>query len=98
MRCSFRKGSPTQHNLRLPHDQLDRYRRRGPLSELRHDRSVSDDDEKQLGSQSIRMALIFNSFSRCPEMPNKFRVIMFYKQPAHSIPEHRAVYDKLFGD
>jgi hypothetical protein len=42
-----------------------------------------------------RSFVIFNSFSRCPEMPNKFRVIMFYKRPAQSIAEHKAVYDNI---
>jgi hypothetical protein len=37
--------------------------------------------------------LIFNTFSRSPTEPNRFRVVMFYTQPARSPEEHRAVYE-----
>jgi hypothetical protein len=37
--------------------------------------------------------VLCNSFSRSPEKPNKFRVLMFYKQPAVLIEEHQAVFD-----
>jgi hypothetical protein len=36
--------------------------------------------------------VICNSYSRCPEAPNKFRVVMFYKQAATSLEQHKAVY------
>jgi hypothetical protein len=36
--------------------------------------------------------IICNSFSRCPEMPNKYRVIFPYLRPARSIAEHKAAY------
>ena len=36
--------------------------------------------------------MICNSYSRCPEAPNKFRVIFFYKRPATSLEQHKAVY------
>jgi hypothetical protein len=42
-----------------------------------------------------RSFVVFNSFSRCPEVPNKFRVILFYKRAAKSIAEHKAVYDNI---
>lgn len=39
--------------------------------------------------------IICNSFSRSPERPNKFRVILPYCKPAQSIAEHQAVYDSI---
>lgn len=36
---------------------------------------------------------IYNSFSRSPEQPNRFHVVLFFSQPARSIHEHRAVFD-----
>jgi hypothetical protein len=40
-----------------------------------------------------RSFLIFNSFSRAPDDPNRFRVVMFYQRPVTSIVEHRSVFD-----
>jgi hypothetical protein len=37
--------------------------------------------------------LIFNTFSRSPAQPNRFRAVMFYTQSARSPEEHRAVFD-----
>src|SRR4051794_3850273 len=42
-----------------------------------------------------RSFVICNSFSRSPEMPNKFRVIMPFKSPALSIDEFQAVHDAI---
>ena len=36
--------------------------------------------------------VIHNSFSRSEDQPNKFRVILFYQQPAQSIEDHKAAY------
>lgn len=47
------------------------------------------------GSGNKRSFIICNSFSRSEDEPNRFRVFMFYKQPAHSIEEHHAVYDSI---
>ena len=38
-----------------------------------------------------RSFVICNSFSRSPEKPNSFRVIMFYKRPATTIDQHKAI-------
>ena len=38
-----------------------------------------------------RSFVICNSFSRSAEEPNRFRVIMFYKRPATSIEQHKAI-------
>ena len=48
-----------------------------------------------VGPSLRRSFLICNSFSRSPEQPNRFRVILFYKKPAMSIEEHEAVYDSI---
>ena len=37
--------------------------------------------------------LICNTFSRSADMPNKFRVIMFFKRPARSVGAYRACFD-----
>jgi hypothetical protein len=42
-----------------------------------------------------RSFLVCNSFSRCAELPNKFRAVMFYKRPAMSLEEHEAVYNAI---
>ena len=44
-----------------------------------------------------RSFVICNTFSRTPQTPNKFRVIMFYKQPATTLEQHRAVYDLVLA-
>jgi len=38
---------------------------------------------------------IFNTFSRCEEDPNRFRVIIFYKRAAVSIAQHEAIFDEI---
>lgn len=50
---------------------------------------------KKAGRGNKRSFLIFNSFSRSEEQPNRFRVIMLYKQPATSLEAHHAVYDSI---
>ncbi len=42
-----------------------------------------------------RSFLICNTFSRCAEKPNKFRVILFYRRPATTLQQHEAVYDAV---
>ena len=37
--------------------------------------------------------LIFNSFNRTPEIPNKFRVVMFLQRPARTIKQYKAGFD-----
>ena len=41
--------------------------------------------------------MICNSFSRSPAMPNKFRVIKFYKRPATTLQQHEAVLDAVMS-
>jgi hypothetical protein len=49
------------------------------------------------GEHEKRSFVICNSFSRCKENPNKFRVIMFYKRPALSLAEHEAVLHNIIS-
>ena len=42
-----------------------------------------------------RSFVICNSFSRSPDNPNRFRVIMFYKRPAMTPAQHGVVYDAV---
>jgi hypothetical protein len=39
-----------------------------------------------------RSFVICNSFDRSAKDPNKFRVVLFYKRPATSLEQHKAVY------
>jgi hypothetical protein len=55
--------------------------------------TLSPDVAKRLFKH--RSYLMFNSFSRCEHDANRFRVILFYQQPARSIAEHQAVYDSI---
>jgi hypothetical protein len=48
-----------------------------------------------VGPSRRRSFLLCNSFSRSPEEPNRFRVVLFYKKPANSIEERWAVYDAI---
>lgn len=50
---------------------------------------------KKAGRGNKRSFLIFNSFSRSAEQPNRFRVILLYKVPASCIEAHHAVYDSI---
>ena len=47
------------------------------------------------GRGQKRSFVICNSFSRSPQNPNKFRVILFYKRPATSLEQHEAVFDAV---
>ncbi len=49
----------------------------------------------EAGRGQKRSFLICNSFSRCEALPNKFRVILFYKRLAWSLHQHEAVYDAV---
>jgi hypothetical protein len=49
----------------------------------------------EAGRGQKRSFLICNSFSRCEALPNKFRVILFYKRPATMLQQHEAVYDAI---
>lgn len=51
----------------------------------------------EAGEHEKRSFIICNSFSRCKENPNKFRVIMFYKRPALSLAEHEAVLHNIIS-
>ena len=42
-----------------------------------------------------RSFVICNSFSRSPDKPNKFRVLLFYKRPAMSLFQHKAVLESV---
>ena len=44
-----------------------------------------------------RSFVICNSFSRSAEQPNRFRVILFYKRPATSIEQHKAIVADVIG-
>jgi len=44
-----------------------------------------------------RSFVICNTFSRCEDQPNRFRVFMFYKHPVYSLGLHRAIYDSIVG-
>jgi Type III restriction enzyme, res subunit len=39
--------------------------------------------------------VICNTFSRSPDKPNKFRVILFYKKPTLSISDHHDMFDAI---
>lgn len=47
------------------------------------------------GRGNKRSFIIFNSFSRSSEQPNRFRVCLLYKEPATSLEAHQAVYDSI---
>ena len=38
---------------------------------------------------------IYNSFSRSPQEPNCFHVVVFFREPARSVEEHKAVFDTI---
>jgi hypothetical protein len=42
-----------------------------------------------------RSFAIFNTFSRCEQDPNRFRVIMFYKRAAVRLAQHEAIFDEV---
>ena len=50
---------------------------------------------KEAGRGNKRSFFIFNSFSRSSEQPNRFRVCLMYKEPAHTLEAHQAVYDSV---
>jgi hypothetical protein len=37
--------------------------------------------------------IICNSFSRSPDQPNRFRIIMFFKKPARTVTEYNSCFD-----
>ncbi len=39
--------------------------------------------------------LICNTFNRSPEQPNRFRVVVFYSEPANSIRAHQGVHEEI---
>jgi len=49
----------------------------------------------QSGRGNKRSFIIFNSFSRSPEQPNRYRVCLMYKSPATSLEAHQSVYDSV---
>lgn len=62
--------------------------------------SLSPEDFKEMFWERAKGPLrksfiICNSFSRSPEQPNKFRVILPYRRPAKCISEHQAVFDGI---
>ncbi len=64
------------------------------------DGDLSPDDFKEIFWSNAKgpprkSFIICNSFSRSPEQPNKFRVILPYLKPAQSVAEHQAVYDSI---
>ena len=59
--------------------------------ELSPDRFVEIFDTKAGRGRKVPF-VICNSFGRTPDDLNRFRVILFYKKPAKSIIEHKAVY------
>ena len=54
------------------------------------------DPPTKSGSRSEGLSfVIYNSFSRRPEEPNRFRVIVFYSEPARSLAAHQGTYDEV---
>lgn len=49
----------------------------------------------EAGTKEKTSFAIFNTFSRCEEDPNRFRVIVFYKRSAVSLAQHEAVFDEI---
>ncbi len=49
------------------------------------------------GRGQKRSFVICNTYSRSPEEPNRFRVILFFKTPARSIAEYQAVFDSVIS-
>ncbi len=47
------------------------------------------------GAAEKRSFVIYSTFSRSDDAPNRFRVIMFFKRPATSIDEYQAVHDSV---
>ncbi len=47
------------------------------------------------GRYQKRSIIIYNSFSRSPQHPNKFHVIFLFRKPAKSIEAFQAVYDAI---
>jgi hypothetical protein len=47
------------------------------------------------GRAGKRSFIICNTFSRSPEEPNRFRVILFFKTPARSLGAYQAVFDSV---
>jgi len=50
---------------------------------------------KKTSKTEKRSFIICNSFSRCAEQLNRFRVFMFYKSPVTSIQQHKTVYSDI---
>jgi hypothetical protein len=49
------------------------------------------------GRAGKRSFIICNTFSRSPEEPNRFRVILFFKTPARSLAAYQAVFDSVIA-
>ena len=49
------------------------------------------------GRAGKRSFIICNTFSRSPEEPNRFRVILFFKTPARSLGAYQAVFDSVIA-
>ena len=49
------------------------------------------------GRAGKRSFIICNTFSRSPEEPNRFRVLLFFKKPALSLGAYQAVYDSVIA-
>jgi hypothetical protein len=47
------------------------------------------------GKAQKKSFIIYNTFSRSIEQPNRFRVILLYRRPAVSIAQHQVVYDAI---
>ena len=47
------------------------------------------------GPGEKRPFIIHNSFSACPEDPNRFRVLFFLREPCRSVAEYQAVFDSI---
>ena len=52
-----------------------------------------DDFIEIFGHEERHSFLICNSYSRSPEQPNRFRVMMFFKSPARTVEQYRACFD-----
>ena len=59
----------------------------------------ADDFVRVFGSQDSTIGrhsfIICNSFSRSPKEPNRFRVMMFFKNPAKSVVEYNSCFDYI---
>ena len=49
------------------------------------------------GRAGKRSFIICNTFSRSPEEPNRFRVILFFKTPARTLGAYQAVFDSVIA-